>query len=141
MNVGFNTQFSVIWVQQFIYLCEEENGQIIIIQGCVVFNMIVKKIKLKHPNLTSQILSECTYLYCPFPLRLYWGRKSSYLLISCPFVWVSEAMRRCNKSNFKSGWGGCTRSGLRFKFYKKKYLHLLSIYIYLYIYKITFTYT
>jgi hypothetical protein len=45
--------------------CEEENGQIIIIQGisfamktCVVF--IVKKIKLKHPNLTSQILLECT---------------------------------------------------------------------------------
>jgi hypothetical protein len=37
--------------------CEEENGQIIIIQGiamktCVVFNIIVKKIKLKHPNLT-----------------------------------------------------------------------------------------
>jgi hypothetical protein len=47
--------------------CEEENGQIIIIQGigiamktCVVFNIIVKKIKLKHPNLTSQILPECT---------------------------------------------------------------------------------
>jgi hypothetical protein len=47
--------------------CEEENGQIIIIQGigvamktCVVFNIIVKKIKLKHPNLTSQILLECT---------------------------------------------------------------------------------
>jgi hypothetical protein len=44
--------------------CEEENGQIIIIQSiavktCVVFNMIVKKIKLKHPNLTSQILLEC----------------------------------------------------------------------------------
>jgi hypothetical protein len=44
---------------------EEENGQIIIIQGiamktCVVFNIIVKKIKLKHPNLTSQILPECT---------------------------------------------------------------------------------
>jgi hypothetical protein len=44
--------------------CEEENGQIIIIQGiamktCVVFN-IVKQIKLKHPNLTSQILPECT---------------------------------------------------------------------------------
>jgi hypothetical protein len=48
--------------------CEEENGQIIIIQGqyqciamktCVVFNIIVKKIKLKHPNLTSQILLEC----------------------------------------------------------------------------------
>jgi hypothetical protein len=43
--------------------CEEENRQIIIIQGiamktCVVFN-IVKKIKLKHPNLTSQILPEC----------------------------------------------------------------------------------
>jgi hypothetical protein len=37
--------------------CEEENEQIIIIQGiamktCVVFNIIVKKIKLKHPNLT-----------------------------------------------------------------------------------------
>jgi hypothetical protein len=45
--------------------CEEENGQIIIIQDramntCVVFNIIVKKIKLKHPNLTSQILPECT---------------------------------------------------------------------------------
>jgi hypothetical protein len=47
--------------------CEEENGQIIIIQSigiamktCVVFNIIVKKIKLKHPNLTSQILLECT---------------------------------------------------------------------------------
>jgi hypothetical protein len=24
---------------------------------CVVFNIFVKKIKLKHPNLTSQILS------------------------------------------------------------------------------------
>jgi hypothetical protein len=42
--------------------CEEENGQIIIIQGigiamktCVVFNIIVKKIKLKQskPNLTN----------------------------------------------------------------------------------------
>jgi hypothetical protein len=45
--------------------CEEENGHIIIIQGIamktfVVFNIIVKKIKLKHPNLTSQILLECT---------------------------------------------------------------------------------
>jgi hypothetical protein len=64
-----------MWLQQFIYIlekncvvkCEEENGQIIIIQGigiamktCVVFNIIVKKIKLKHPNLTSQILLECT---------------------------------------------------------------------------------
>jgi hypothetical protein len=46
--------------------CEEENGQIIIIQGigiamktCFVLNIIVKKIKLKHPNLTSQILLEC----------------------------------------------------------------------------------
>jgi hypothetical protein len=45
--------------------CEEENRQIIIIQGidiamktCFVFNIIVKKIKLKHPNLTSQILLE-----------------------------------------------------------------------------------
>jgi hypothetical protein len=43
--------------------CEEENGQIIIIQSiamktCVVFNIIVKKIKLKHPNLTSQILPD-----------------------------------------------------------------------------------
>jgi hypothetical protein len=27
---------------------------------CVAFNIIVKKIKLKHPNLTSQILPECT---------------------------------------------------------------------------------
>jgi hypothetical protein len=26
---------------------------------CVVFNIIVKKIKLKRPNLTSQILPEC----------------------------------------------------------------------------------
>jgi hypothetical protein len=41
---------------------------------------------------------------CPFTLRLYWGRKSSYLQISCPFVWVSEATRPCNKSNFKSCW-------------------------------------
>jgi hypothetical protein len=45
--------------------CEEENGLIIIIQSiamktCVVFNIIVKKIKLKHPNLTSQILPEWT---------------------------------------------------------------------------------
>jgi hypothetical protein len=45
--------------------CEEENGQIIIIQSiamktCVLFNIIVKKIKLKHPNLTSQFLPECT---------------------------------------------------------------------------------
>jgi hypothetical protein len=64
----------MIWLQQFIYWknlcskmpkCEEENRQIIIIQGiamktCVVFNIVVKKIKLKHPNLTSQILLECT---------------------------------------------------------------------------------
>jgi hypothetical protein len=27
---------------------------------CAVFNIIVKKIKLKHPNLTSQILPEST---------------------------------------------------------------------------------
>jgi hypothetical protein len=47
--------------------CEEGNGQIIIIQGisiamktCVVFNIIVKKIKFKYLNLTSQILPECT---------------------------------------------------------------------------------
>jgi hypothetical protein len=47
--------------------CEEENRQIITIQcigiaikTCVVFNIIVKKIKLKHPNLTSQMLPECT---------------------------------------------------------------------------------
>jgi hypothetical protein len=46
--------------------CEEENGQIIIqgigiaMKTCVVFNIIVKKIKLKDPNLTSQILPECT---------------------------------------------------------------------------------
>jgi hypothetical protein len=44
--------------------CEEENGQIIIIQSIamktsVVFNIIVKKIKLKHPILTS-LLPECT---------------------------------------------------------------------------------
>jgi hypothetical protein len=51
---------------QSLAKCEEENGQTIIIQGigiamktCVVFNIIVKKIKLKHPNLTSQILPEC----------------------------------------------------------------------------------
>jgi hypothetical protein len=43
--------------------CEKENGQIIIIQRigiamktCVVFNIIAKKIKLKHSNLISQIL-------------------------------------------------------------------------------------
>jgi hypothetical protein len=27
---------------------------------CVVLNIIVKKIKLKHPNLTSQIMPQCT---------------------------------------------------------------------------------
>jgi hypothetical protein len=27
---------------------------------CVVFNIIIKKIKLEHPHLTSQILLECT---------------------------------------------------------------------------------
>jgi hypothetical protein len=32
----------------------------IAMKTCVVFNIIVKKIKLKHPNLTSQILPECT---------------------------------------------------------------------------------
>jgi hypothetical protein len=59
---GFNNScIGKICVAKF----EEENGQIIIIQGiamktCVVFNIIVKKIKLKHPNLTSQILLECT---------------------------------------------------------------------------------
>jgi hypothetical protein len=31
----------------------------IVMKTCVVFNIIVKKIKLKHPNLTSQILPEC----------------------------------------------------------------------------------
>jgi hypothetical protein len=73
MNVGFirnsqlygfnNSSIGKICVAKY----EEENGQIIIIQGgigfamkiCVVFNIIVKKIKLKHPNLTSQILLEC----------------------------------------------------------------------------------
>jgi hypothetical protein len=51
---------------QSLAKCEEENGQTIIIQGidiamktCVMINIIVKKIKLKHPNLTSQILPEC----------------------------------------------------------------------------------
>jgi hypothetical protein len=34
--------------------------QSIAMKTCVVFNIIVKKIKLKHPNLTSQILPECT---------------------------------------------------------------------------------
>jgi hypothetical protein len=43
---------------------EEENGQIIVIQSIamktsVVFNIFVKKIKLKHPNLTS-LLPKCT---------------------------------------------------------------------------------
>jgi hypothetical protein len=60
---GFNnSSIGKIWVPK----CEEDNGQIIIIQGigiamktCIVFNIIVKKIKLKHPNLTSQILPEC----------------------------------------------------------------------------------
>jgi hypothetical protein len=28
----------------------------------------------------------------------------AHLQISCPFVWVSEATRPCNKSNFKSCW-------------------------------------
>jgi hypothetical protein len=58
---------STIHLLESVAKCEEENGQIIIIQGtgiamktCVVFNIIVKKIKLKHPNLTSQILPECT---------------------------------------------------------------------------------
>jgi urea transporter len=62
---GFNnSSIGKICVAKF----EEENGQIIIIQvigivmkTCVVFNVIVKKIKLKHPNLTSQILLECTF--------------------------------------------------------------------------------
>jgi hypothetical protein len=35
-------------------------GTGIAMKSCVVFNIIVKKIKLKHPNLTSQILLECT---------------------------------------------------------------------------------
>jgi hypothetical protein len=47
--------------------CEEENGQIIIIQGIAMKKLcsvqynktIVKKIKLKHQNLTSQILPVC----------------------------------------------------------------------------------
>jgi hypothetical protein len=74
MNVGLNTSFSIRYMASTINSsigkicvakCEEENGQIIIIQSiavktCVVFNIIVKKIKLKHPNLTSQILPECT---------------------------------------------------------------------------------
>jgi hypothetical protein len=74
MNVGFNTYLTLNYMASTIHQCigkicvakcDEENGQIIIIQGiamktCVLFNIIVKKIKLKHPNLTSQILSECT---------------------------------------------------------------------------------
>jgi hypothetical protein len=62
MSGFFNSSIGTICVAK----CEEEDGQIIIIQGigiatktCVVFNIIVKKIKLKHPNLTSQILPEC----------------------------------------------------------------------------------
>jgi hypothetical protein len=42
--------------KMYVAKCEEENGQIIVIQGIG----IDKKIKLKHPNLTSQILLECT---------------------------------------------------------------------------------
>jgi hypothetical protein len=75
MNVGFNTYLPNYQLYGFnnssigkicVAKCEEENGQIIRIQGigiatktCVVFNIIFKKIKLKHPNLTSQILPEC----------------------------------------------------------------------------------
>jgi hypothetical protein len=64
MNVGFNTYLPILL--NYVYgfnnssigkicaaKCEEENRQIIIIQGtgiamktCVVFNIIVKKIKL-----------------------------------------------------------------------------------------------
>jgi hypothetical protein len=62
MNVGFNTYLSNSRLNGFnnssigkicAAKCEEENRQIIIIQGigivmktCVVFNIIVKKIKL-----------------------------------------------------------------------------------------------
>jgi hypothetical protein len=70
MNVGFkyvilNYMASTIHLSTgkiCVAKCEEENGQIIIIQGigiamktCVVFNIIVKKIKLKtsKPNLTN----------------------------------------------------------------------------------------
>jgi hypothetical protein len=69
MNVGFNSQLYGFNNSSIGKICvakyEEENGQTIIIQSiamktCVVFNIIVKKIKLKHPNLTSQILPECT---------------------------------------------------------------------------------
>jgi hypothetical protein len=78
MNVGFNTYLLVILNYTYCFnnlsigkicaaKCEEENGQTNIIQGigiamktCGVFTIIVKKIKLKHPNLTSQILPECT---------------------------------------------------------------------------------
>jgi hypothetical protein len=64
MYNGFNNS-SRYWKNVCtIAKCEEENGQIIIIhiamKTCVVFNIIVKKIKLKHPNLTSQILPEFT---------------------------------------------------------------------------------
>jgi hypothetical protein len=62
---GFNNYSSIGKI--CVAKCEEENGQIIIIQGigiamktCVVFNIIVKKIKLKHSNLISQILPEWT---------------------------------------------------------------------------------
>jgi hypothetical protein len=63
-----NLHCTLCWdltVKNCVAKCEEENGQIIIIRGIamktyVVFNIIVKKIKLKHPNLTSQILPERT---------------------------------------------------------------------------------
>jgi hypothetical protein len=44
----------------------------IAMKTCAVFYIIVKKIKLKHPNLTLQILLECTSkngLYTQFLLK------------------------------------------------------------------------
>jgi hypothetical protein len=75
---GFNNNSSIGKI--CVAKCEEENGEIIIIQGIgiamktsVVFNIIVKKIKLKHPNLTSQILPECKFslLSCGFKHTLF----------------------------------------------------------------------
>jgi hypothetical protein len=66
--------------------CEEENGQIIIIQSiamktCVVFNIIVKKIKLKprfHGGFTSVARSASLALeeWFSFPLWLATSRQS-----------------------------------------------------------------
>jgi hypothetical protein len=79
MNVGFNTYLIVnymIYMVSTIHLLENLCSKMW--RGkwtnyhntrywycyenlcCVQFNIIVKKIKLKHPNLTSQILPECS---------------------------------------------------------------------------------